>query len=273
MFWFYLIFVILWFLSFESSHIQTFHIGLNRDYQRNKGLTVLFASLSRAKPRLSKRTALYSPPPTYSSEEMTYSKPTTNVLVDRKDFYKPGAVRIGVDYGPRLIGLAISDYFGKAKPLYTIKNTCNLTEVASRIYEVARLNSAKEIVVGLPCGKIDNVKEDLTDLSDTKETILETLSLSSSSEMVIRGIKKQGNPEILSKSSLTSLTSSFDRPATVNSMIALNFSKVLAAIADYQTNHQMQVLLFDESYTTKEAYARIAAGELKGKHQNRFRVS
>jgi RNase H-fold protein (predicted Holliday junction resolvase) len=62
-------------------------------------------------------------------------------------------VRIGIDYGPRFIGLAYSDYFGTVRPMYKVlHNRNNLTSLATYILEIAKNRGAQEIIVGLPLG-------------------------------------------------------------------------------------------------------------------------
>jgi putative transcription antitermination factor YqgF len=59
-------------------------------------------------------------------------------------------VRIGIDYGPRIIGLAISDPFGIIYPCKTIKNDGNLTDISMFVLKLAKENSASEVVIGIP---------------------------------------------------------------------------------------------------------------------------
>lgn len=59
-------------------------------------------------------------------------------------------VRVGVDYGPRLIGLAYSDYFGKVYPHATIRNTGNLTKISEDIAKFATSLRAREVILGIP---------------------------------------------------------------------------------------------------------------------------
>eukprot|EP01040_Poterioochromonas_malhamensis_P010645 gene10645-11592_t len=59
-------------------------------------------------------------------------------------------VRIGVDYGPRFIGVAYSDIFGEVHPLFVIHNKNNLTMISDQIFRLAKYRSASEIVVGIP---------------------------------------------------------------------------------------------------------------------------
>lgn len=58
---------------------------------------------------------------------------------------------LGVDYGDSRIGIAVSDLLGwTASGVETVVNTGNLTKVADRIAELARLQEADKIVVGFP---------------------------------------------------------------------------------------------------------------------------
>jgi putative transcription antitermination factor YqgF len=62
-------------------------------------------------------------------------------------------VRLGIDYGPRFIGIAYSDYFGTVRPMYRIfHNRCNLTSLSQKILGIAKNRGAAEIIVGLPLG-------------------------------------------------------------------------------------------------------------------------
>ncbi len=59
-------------------------------------------------------------------------------------------VRIGVDYGPRLIGIAYSDFFGVVHPYTTIRNTGNLTQISESISNFALSLRAREVILGVP---------------------------------------------------------------------------------------------------------------------------
>lgn len=61
-------------------------------------------------------------------------------------------VRIGIDYGPRLIGLAYSDYFGQIKPYLTIPNHGNLISISKEVLLWAKSIRAAELIVGVPVG-------------------------------------------------------------------------------------------------------------------------
>jgi RNase H-fold protein (predicted Holliday junction resolvase) len=71
-------------------------------------------------------------------------------------------IRIAVDYGPRLIGLAHTDFLGNTIPYCTLRNRGNLTEVSESIARCANRFRASEIIVGVPLdsnGRLDyNVK-------------------------------------------------------------------------------------------------------------------
>jgi RNase H-fold protein (predicted Holliday junction resolvase) len=64
--------------------------------------------------------------------------------------FQVNRVRIGVDYGPRLIGIAISGPFGSVRPYQTVSNTGNLTALSFDILSLATREGASEIVVGIP---------------------------------------------------------------------------------------------------------------------------
>lgn len=67
-------------------------------------------------------------------------------------------VRIGVDYGPRLIGIAYSDYFGAVTPYTTIRNNGNLTYISEAIARLATSLRASEVILGVPLdtnGRLD----------------------------------------------------------------------------------------------------------------------
>jgi hypothetical protein len=59
--------------------------------------------------------------------------------------------RVGIDYGPRRIGLAVSTG-SQASPLRTIHHGENMTLVMRSIAEVASNYGASELVVGVPLG-------------------------------------------------------------------------------------------------------------------------
>lgn len=90
-------------------------------------------------------------------------------------------MRIGVDYGPRLIGLAYSDLFGQTHPIQTIKNTGDLIQISSLVLTKARGLGAVEVVVGVPSdfdGRYDHqVRNFNGQLCLNFSTVLSTLAL------------------------------------------------------------------------------------------------
>lgn len=58
--------------------------------------------------------------------------------------------RIAVDYGPRLVGVAVSDIYKVVRPLSTLSNNGDLCFLSHQILTVARAQGATEVVVGLP---------------------------------------------------------------------------------------------------------------------------
>eukprot|EP00600_Ochromonadales_sp_CCMP1393_P003620 CAMPEP_0174995588 /NCGR_PEP_ID=MMETSP0004_2-20121128/24254_1 /TAXON_ID=420556 /ORGANISM="Ochromonas sp., Strain CCMP1393" /LENGTH=316 /DNA_ID=CAMNT_0016249911 /DNA_START=48 /DNA_END=998 /DNA_ORIENTATION=- len=64
--------------------------------------------------------------------------------------FNPRRARVAVDYGPRNIGIARSDYFGLVQPHATIPNNGNLTDVSLHILGLAKQWSASEVVIGIP---------------------------------------------------------------------------------------------------------------------------
>lgn len=58
--------------------------------------------------------------------------------------------RLSIDYGPRIIGIAQSNYFGIVEPYGTIRNTGDLISVANNVLDLARTWSVSEIVLGVP---------------------------------------------------------------------------------------------------------------------------
>lgn len=64
--------------------------------------------------------------------------------------YNPNSIKLGIDYGPRLIGIAISDRLGKVHPLLTLPNTRNLTEVSLDIINIIQNKGISDIILGIP---------------------------------------------------------------------------------------------------------------------------
>lgn len=62
----------------------------------------------------------------------------------------PRANRVCIDYGPRLIGVARSDYFDVVQPYGTVVNDGNLTDVSYKILKLVCQFSASEAVIGVP---------------------------------------------------------------------------------------------------------------------------
>ncbi|RYY80984.1 pre-16S rRNA-processing nuclease YqgF [archaeon] len=90
-------------------------------------------------------------------------------------------MRVGVDYGPRLIGLAYSDLFGQLHPIQTLRNTGDLIQISSVVLTRARSLGAAEVVVGVPSdfdGRYDHqVRNFNGQLCLNFSTVLSTLSL------------------------------------------------------------------------------------------------
>lgn len=129
--------------------------------------------------------------------------------------FKP---RLSIDYGPNIIGIAGSDILGYIRPRQTISNGGNLTALAHQILDLAKTDSAKEIILGIPLD---------------------------SNGKVSYGVRN------------------------FNGRLCLNFSRVLACIANHRcpgTN----IVLVDERYTTKEAKQRLASSKIKGKIWQRY---
>lgn len=58
--------------------------------------------------------------------------------------------RIAIDYGPRIIGLAVGNFLGQVQPHGTLKNTGNLPQITADILSLANRWKATEILVGVP---------------------------------------------------------------------------------------------------------------------------
>ncbi len=58
--------------------------------------------------------------------------------------------RISIDYGPRLVGVAVSDCLHHVRPLITLANNGKLVELSTQITDLARAQGAKEFILGLP---------------------------------------------------------------------------------------------------------------------------
>lgn len=118
-----------------------------------------------------------------------------------------------MDYGPRKIGLALSDFFGQVKPLQTIENTGNLTALSESILMRARSYGAIEVIVGLPADSDGLINEHIRNF---------------------------------------------------NGQLCLNFSTVLATVANHHFQERLRVFLVDERYTTREAKLRLKMEKQRG---------
>lgn len=58
--------------------------------------------------------------------------------------------RLAIDYGPRIIGVATSNIFGRVEPHGTMKNSGNLLQISADILDLATSWTASEVVVGIP---------------------------------------------------------------------------------------------------------------------------
>ena len=58
--------------------------------------------------------------------------------------------RVSIDYGPRTIGVAYSNYCGLVQPHGILKNNGDLKSIASKISALAKSWNAAEIIVGVP---------------------------------------------------------------------------------------------------------------------------
>jgi RNase H-fold protein (predicted Holliday junction resolvase) len=122
-------------------------------------------------------------------------------------------VRLGIDYGPRTIGVALIDYFGQTQSIQALGNSGDLTNISRFILNKARYYGAVEVVVGLP------------------------LDSNGVMHLSVRNF---------------------------NAQLCLNFSSVLSAIALHEYQNGIQVKLFDERYTTREAKLRIQVEKKRG---------
>jgi len=119
--------------------------------------------------------------------------------------------RVGVDYGPRKIGVAAA-VGSAARPLRDIKNDGDLCSISREIARVCRLEGATEILVGVPLDSDGKMSYDVRNL---------------------------------------------------NGRLCLQFSSVMAAIAQNEFP-RLTVRLVDERYTTKEAKLRMKTERIRG---------
>ena len=75
---------------------------------------------------------------------------TSSSLRLLKSSFDINRVRLGIDYGPRIIGIAVSNLFGIVKPYGVINNNGNLTDISLKIIDFAYKWGALEIIVGIP---------------------------------------------------------------------------------------------------------------------------
>jgi putative transcription antitermination factor YqgF len=64
--------------------------------------------------------------------------------------FNPRRARVAIDYGPRIIGIARSNYFGVVEPYGTIRNKGNLTDLSVQVLTLAKMWSASEVIIGIP---------------------------------------------------------------------------------------------------------------------------
>lgn len=74
-------------------------------------------------------------------------------------------VRVGVDYGPRLIGIAYSDFFGGVHPYTTVRNTGNLTRISESIANFALSLRAREVILGVPLDNSGHLNYDVKNMN------------------------------------------------------------------------------------------------------------
>jgi RNase H-fold protein (predicted Holliday junction resolvase) len=67
--------------------------------------------------------------------------------------FQHNRVRIGVDFGPKLIGIAQANYLGKARSVKALTNPGNFSTISRQIVGIAERLSAYEIIVGVPVDK------------------------------------------------------------------------------------------------------------------------
>ena len=65
--------------------------------------------------------------------------------------------RIGIDYGPKLIGTSYSNKLGMVLPDKTLAHTGNLEYLAERISGIVAEKQAEEVIVGVPLGDKDEL--------------------------------------------------------------------------------------------------------------------
>jgi len=73
-----------------------------------------------------------------------------NIVSVCSTVFDPTRTRVAVDYGPRLVGVAVSDSLGNVRPLSTLANDGDLVSLSNQILTVAVAHGAHEVLVGLP---------------------------------------------------------------------------------------------------------------------------
>jgi len=72
------------------------------------------------------------------------------MLCGRHQSFDLNKARISIDYGPRLVGVAVSDCLHHVRPLITLVNNGKLVDLSNQITDIARAQGAKEFILGLP---------------------------------------------------------------------------------------------------------------------------
>ena len=85
---------------------------------------------------------------------------------------------LGVDYGEKRVGLAVSDPLGMfAQPLEAVEVAGDLSKAAERVGEVAREYDAAEIVLGLPRNMNDTLGPKAEEALAFREILIEKTGL------------------------------------------------------------------------------------------------
>ena len=58
--------------------------------------------------------------------------------------------KLGIDYGPRLIGIGISNKLGIVSPLLVLPNHRNLTKISEEIAELVLSKQVNDVILGIP---------------------------------------------------------------------------------------------------------------------------
>lgn len=133
--------------------------------------------------------------------------------------------RIAIDYGPRVIGIALSsaspslinnNYYNNIydiRALRDIKNNGNLIDISNQILDIALNNQVQEILVGVPLDSDGIISHQVRNL---------------------------------------------------NGRLCLNFSSVLSTIAYEEYSKKFKINIIDERYSTREAKLRIKYDNVRG---------